>query len=198
MHLRGHTKETWKIPRSQDRRSVKARGDPEAAVELGGVRGQRAERKQETQTKASSAAAPQRIVREAPAHVSRLPPVLFLSLCGCRHYFSFPPVVVILKDLTSFVNLIETCRSFFFLTLWAVWDMVYPVFMLNERGGSELLKTCSYLFNHAWLPIPTYGIFPTENLGQCRPLCGMRQVFCPQFLFGKRWRPANTNRLTNK
>lgn len=40
--------------------------------------------------------------REAPAHVSHLPPVLSLS------------VVVILKDLTSFVNPMERCRRGFF------------------------------------------------------------------------------------
>ncbi|KAA8594515.1 hypothetical protein FQN60_011650 [Etheostoma spectabile] len=50
----------WSMPGSQDRRSFTASESPEPAVKLGGMRGQRAERKQTTQTKASSAAAPQK------------------------------------------------------------------------------------------------------------------------------------------
>lgn len=69
----------WNIPGTQDKRSFIALEHPEKAVELGGMGGQRAERKQMTQTKASVQLHHRSVDREAPAHVSRLPPVLSLS-----------------------------------------------------------------------------------------------------------------------
>lgn len=56
---------------------------------LSDVRGQRAERKQTMQMKASSAAAQQEKRRRGTC--SRFsPPACSFSLCGCRNYFSFP------------------------------------------------------------------------------------------------------------
>lgn len=103
----------WNMQGRQDKRSFNVSELPERAAELGGMRGQRAERKHTTQTKASSAAAPLKYRQRGTC--SRFSPLAcFLSLSAVADITSlFPPVVVILRDLTSFVSLIERCRRVF-------------------------------------------------------------------------------------
>lgn len=98
----------WYAPGWRDKRSLKH----QRAVELGATRGQKAERKQTKALKCSCI----KEVETARHLLTFLTSCLFsLSLWLQRALLFFPPVVLILKDLTSFVNPLERYRSFFFL-----------------------------------------------------------------------------------
>lgn len=92
---------------------------------------------------------------ETPAHVSHLLPALFLFLWSTL-LLLFTPVVVIMKDLTSFVELIDVGGFFlFFLSVSLVCECVHTS---NQRRDCKTTTSQSWAWIERWeVPVEKYA-----------------------------------------